>query len=175
MNMDAILKILCKLGLTTKKGLATAFAFMSLLIDPIVPLLITVYCVVMLDLYTGIKVSIKAKKEQAKMLGVPFNFTLGLIKSNGLFKTLTKALDYLLFVIAGHFAQTYIVPEIPFVKIISGGIIGIEFWSIAENMHKLHGIDLISAIKRWFVSKDIADVIAPMEKKEEEVEDNKEK
>lgn len=175
--METLLKLLYKLGLLTKKGFATVFAFITLLIDPITPILVTILGVIMLDLYTGIRVSIKIRKDRAERLGVPFQFKFGMIKSNGLFRTATKSLDYLLFIIAAYFAETHIITEIPFLKIVAGGIVGIEFWSIAENLHKLHGVDLIAASKRWFVSKDLADVVAPMDKKEEKEEDidNKEK
>lgn len=151
-------EIIYKMFFASKKGVTMAFAIAAALIEPVKPVLLTVFFITLLDLYTGIKASSVQKQKE---LGKEYKFKFSDITSGGLFKTLSKCLDYLLFVIAGHFAATHIIQEMPFVKIIAGAIIGIEFWSIGENIHKIHGVNIIDYIKRYFIRKDIVDVIDP--------------
>lgn len=124
-----------ELLLTIKDKLSSivldGFIFISLFLQPIKSLLITVGILVVVDLCTGL---IKAKKKQEE------------ITSRRLRETITKLLAYQVVIILCYMIEKYMLPEIPMSKILSGLIALTELLSVNENLFQITGNPIFNKI-----------------------------
>lgn len=67
--------------------------------------------------------------------------------------TLAKIFFYNLLVLTGFVFETFIVPEIPMIKILAGLVCGTEVTSIMRNVGKILGVNLFEALKLWLRQK----------------------
>jgi phage-related holin len=101
------------------------------ILAPIKATLLVVGFLIIVDLITGI---LKAKKEKKD------------ISSARLRDSISKMLIYHTAVISGYVVQTWMLPEIAIVKIVSGLIGAVELKSIYENLNVLHGSDIFKVL-----------------------------
>lgn len=103
---------------------------------PIQSVLLATGVLILFDLITGLWASHKNK--------IP-------ITSIKLSNTISKSLLYMIAILAFRCAEIFLVPEIPFTRIIAGFIAITEIKSISENASKILGTDL------WKYVKDLID------------------
>jgi len=111
---------------------------LSIFFIPIIPAMIAVGILVIIDFITGL---IAAKKQNVA------------ITSKKMGATITKMLVYQLIIITSQLCETYLVPQIPFIKITLAFLAVTEFTSIAENFQKTTGKDLMSKIRAYLDKK----------------------
>ncbi len=100
-------------------------------LSPVQPVMTAVFCLVIIDFITGIWASIKKN--------VP-------IKSYHMRRTVVKLLAYQAAIVVGFIMETYLLQEMPVVKIIGGLVAMTEGKSFFENLHKITGIDFWALI-----------------------------
>ena len=99
---------------------------------PIIPAMIAVGLLIVIDTITGILAARKNNESiTCKRLG----------------GVLTKMLVYQLLIISAHLCETFLFPEIVFVKITIAFLATVEFKSISENFQKSTGLPLLKFIK----------------------------
>lgn len=106
-------------------------AFIIAFISPIFPAMIATGFLIGADTISGIMKSRKKK--------IP-------ITSRKLSNVLTKMVLYQLLIVSAHLCETYLVEELPFVKLVLGAIALVEFKSILENASEYLGKDVVKAI-----------------------------
>ena len=110
------------------------FSMLVLILLPIRSIMIAISVLVIADLITGVWAS---KKEGQN------------ITSNGLKRTISKTIAYQTAVIVAFIIETYLVPEMPVIKVVAGLIGLTEGKSFFENIHRITGIDFWSvALKK---------------------------
>lgn len=100
--------------------------WISVITLPIRPALIAISVLTMADFFSGIWASIKENKP---------------ITSNGLSRTVKKILSYQLVIVTSFVIETYLLQEMPVVKVVSGFIAITEGKSFFENIRRITGID----------------------------------
>jgi phage-related holin len=128
--------------------------FLSMLVLILMPIhstLIAISVLVVADLITGLWA---AKREKQP------------ITSSGLKKTIAKTLAYQTTIIVAFVMETYLLSDIPVVKVIAGLIAVTEGKSFLENMHRITGIDFWSEILKKI--HDNTAKTLPEEKKEDD-------
>lgn len=115
------------------------------LLVPIKALLILVGFVIFLDLFLGVKKSIKQGKK---------------ITSRGLAETVKKMFQYQMVVITVFFLDTYLLGEliglfvgVPLflTKLVATGLIFVELVSVNENLEILYGINIVDRISKMLM------------------------
>lgn len=125
--MDSITPWLKALGLA---GIAV--------LSPIHAMLIATGFLIAIDTITGVW--------RAKVRGEK-------ITSNGFRRLITKIVAYNLAIVTGFVIQTYMIPAIAVVGLISAAIAVTEGKSILENLSEITGVDLLSAVKEKLMGK----------------------
>lgn len=100
---------------------------------PIKAVMIATGALIFIDLITGIWRALKAKEK---------------ITSNGLRRTITKLAAYQLTIVTGFILQTYLLPEVPMVKLITALIGVTEGKSVLENISTITGVDFSEIIMK---------------------------
>ena len=108
------------------------------LLAPINPMMWTLIFLIVSDFITGVYAARKAKIA---------------IQSSKIARTVSKFFFYNLAILCGYFTETFIIPEIPFFRVISGFIATTELKSIFENFNKIYGINIWVKIKTLFDKK----------------------
>lgn len=106
-------------------------SMMFLVLLPIRPLMIAVSVLVLADLITGIWAS---KKEGKK------------ITSSGIKKTVAKTLAYQSCIVIAFVIETWLISDMPIVKVVGGLIALTEGKSFFENINRITGVDFWSEI-----------------------------
>jgi phage-related holin len=104
------------------------------ILTPIYPVMITILILIIIDFISGVYAALR-KHER--------------ISSKKIGNTVAKIILLNLGVLSSYLVETYIVPEIPFVKVTAGFVALIELTSILENINKATGVNIITAFKRW--------------------------
>jgi len=76
----------------------------------------------------------------------------------------TASFIYNLVILASYLLETFIVNEIPFLKIIAGFIAITEIKSILENFNKIYGIDLFRALVNLLKTGGLAETLTSLSK-----------
>lgn len=105
---------------------------------PILPAMIAIGLLIIIDTITGIITSRRNRET---------------ITSKRLGGTITKLFLYELLIIASSLCETYLFPELMFVKITLAFISIVEFRSINENIQKTTGLPFLAYIKAYLDSK----------------------
>lgn len=107
---------------------------------PIVPMLITVFALIIFDLISGILASLKRGES---------------FKSSALRRTVTKFFVYDMAIIAGFITEKYLLNDsLPLVKIVAGIISVTELSSLYENLNIIYGSNIFNKILAIFGSKN---------------------
>jgi hypothetical protein len=113
------------------------------ILSPVRPVMIAVMFLIVLDFVTGVWASIKKK--------VP-------ITSFGMRRTIVKAFAYQGAIVFGFVMETFLLPDIPSVKIIGGLIAITECKSFFENINVISGVDFGSLILNKLQGKPIEEI-----------------
>lgn len=116
---------------TSLDWLYKILVIMLAVISPIQPILIAVIFLVLVDFVTGIWASIKRQ--------IP-------ITSFHMRRTIVKLLAYLSTILVAFIIETYLLSEVPLVKVVSSLIGLTEGKSFLENINVITGIDFWQAI-----------------------------
>lgn len=114
------------------------YAFVSALLLPIFPMMMTILFLLVADLITGVWAS-KRRREP--------------ITSHRLSMSITKALLYNIVIISSFLVEKYVMGVIPWTRIVSGFIAVVELHSIMENVNSLTGVNVWRAIKGFFMKR----------------------
>ena len=105
--------------------------------------LVAAFCLVMLDLFTGVWASIKQGKP---------------ITSAGLGRTVAKIVVYQSALLTAFLAQTFLIGDtLPALAIVSSFIGVTELKSVLENLSTILGTDILKALIAKLVSKNATD------------------
>jgi hypothetical protein len=116
----------------------------ALLLAPVKSTMIAIGVLIVADLVTGLIAAI-TKRER--------------IVSAKLRKTVSKMVTYELAIIAGFVLETYLVPDVPFIKI-AAGVIGMsEAKSLFENIAQITGVDVLPMLLKKMQGGDYADLL----------------
>jgi len=99
---------------------------------PIAPVIFTVVGLVIADFVTGVYASVKVNER---------------ITSRRMSETVSKLILMSIGIISAYFAETYIIPEVPLVKVLAGFVALVELQSIFENAFKATGKDVFKNLK----------------------------
>ncbi|GAA0731116.1 phage holin family protein [Aquimarina litoralis] len=119
------------------------------ILSPVNGVMMTMVFLILVDFITGSYASYKNK--------VP-------ISSERISNTISKFFIYNLVILASFLLETFIVDEVPFLKIIAGFIAITEIKSILENFNKIYGIDLFKALVSMLRSGGISETINTISK-----------
>ena len=111
---------------------AKLIAAIIFVMSPITPVLLAVTALICIDFGTGLWAAYKNN--------VP-------ITSRKMGETVAKLILMNIGVIAAFITETYIIPEIPLVKILAGFVALVELQSIFENAFKATGNDIFRSVK----------------------------
>lgn len=108
------------------------------ILSPIIPMLITVFILIVLDLITGIWAALKRSEK---------------ITSGGIRRTITKIFVYDIAILSGLLIQKYLIYDsLPIIKLIGGIIASVEGLSIYENLNVIYGSNIFKKIINIFGS-----------------------
>lgn len=115
------------------------------LLAPIHAIMGTIIVLIIIDFITGLYASCKK--------GIR-------IRSERIVHSVSKFFIYNLVILGAFLLEHFIVPEIPFLKVISGFIAITEIKSILENYNTIYGVDIFKALakyvhKEWFSKNQI--------------------
>ncbi|WP_299434384.1 phage holin family protein [uncultured Aquimarina sp.] len=130
------------------KIISMAFWLLTIL-SPINGVMMTMVFLILVDFITGSYASYKRK--------IP-------ISSERIGNTISKFFIYNLVILASFLLETFIVDEVPFLKIIAGFVAITEIKSILENFNKIYGIDLFKALVSLLKSGGLSDTISSISK-----------
>lgn len=130
------------------KIISMAFWLLTIL-SPINGVMMTMVFLILVDFITGSYASYKRK--------IP-------ISSERISNTISKFFIYNLVILASFLLETFIVDEVPFLKIIAGFVAITEIKSILENFNKIYGIDLFKALVSLLKSGGLSDTISNLSK-----------
>ncbi|AXT52654.1 hypothetical protein D1818_18105 [Aquimarina sp. BL5] len=119
------------------------------ILSPVNGVMMTMVFLILVDFITGSYASYKNK--------IP-------ISSQGIGNTISKFFIYNLVILASFLLETFIVDEVPFLKIIAGFVAITEIKSILENFNKIYGIDLFKALMTLMKSGGISETINSISK-----------
>jgi hypothetical protein len=128
--------------------------WLSALLAPVMGIMGATVFFILVDFTTGVYAAYRCKEPiVARKMG----------------NTLSKLLFYNLVVLTGFAFETFIVPKVPMMQIISGFIAITELRSIFENFNKIYGIDLMAFLKATIIKrKDISDAIEESKEKKDD-------
>jgi phage-related holin len=106
-------------------------AFIISFFSPIFAAMMAAGGLIIADTITGV---MKAKKKKTP------------ITSRRLASVLSKMLLYQILIVSAHICETYLVAELPFVKLVLGAVALVEFKSILENTSEYLGKDVVKSI-----------------------------
>ena len=130
----------------TEKNLTLAgeiVAFLLLFFTDLYSAMLAVGFLIMVDTFTGML--------HAYQAGIPkFGFWFGWknIESRKMGRIIIKLILYPLALVVAKVAETYLLSEIPWIKVTSGILAMIEVRSIFENMGNILGYDLWNRMKK---------------------------
>ncbi len=113
-------------GLDVSGLLMKFFALLLVITLPIRPALIAATVLTLADFISGLWASLKEKKK---------------ITSSGMRRTVIKILAYYSAIIVAFVLETYLMQELPVVKVVTGLIGLTEAKSFFENLNRITGID----------------------------------
>jgi hypothetical protein len=113
------------------------------ILSPVRPVMIAAMILILLDFVTGIWASIKKK--------VP-------ITSFGMRRTIVKAFAYQGAIVFGFVMETYLLSDIPSVKVIGGLIAITECKSFFENVNVISGVDFGALFLNKLQGKPLEDI-----------------
>jgi hypothetical protein len=102
-----------------------------IVLAPVKPIMLAVGVLICVDLITGLWASLKRKRK---------------ITSRGLRRTIGKMLAYQLAIITAFVMETWLLPDVPMVKVVSGLIGVTETKSVFENLSFITGVDFIQLV-----------------------------
>ncbi|MDH7447691.1 phage holin family protein [Aquimarina sp. 2201CG14-23] len=119
------------------------------ILSPVHGVMITMVFLILVDFITGSYASYKNK--------IP-------ISSQRIGNTISKFFIYNLVILASFLLETFIVDEVPFLKIIAGFIAITEIKSILENFNKIYGVDLFKALVSLLKIGGLSETISSLSK-----------
>lgn len=120
--------------------------FLIALFAPIYPAVATIGVLLVFDLIAGVWAARRTGEK---------------ITSRKLSMTASKLLLYNMLIISAFLLEKYVLEWVPFVKIATGFLAIVEFKSLSENIGKITGVNVWTAVKAWFRRRkqDVNDVV----------------
>lgn len=103
-------------------------------LTPIIPVMLVVLTLICFDFLTGVYASFRERQA---------------ISSRKIGNTVAKITLLNVGILSAFLIESYIVPEIPFVKVTAGFVAMVELTSILENIHRATGVNILKALKEW--------------------------
>lgn len=109
-----------------------ALAMLVLVLSPIHHLMVAVSALVVLDFVTGVWAALKRSEK---------------ISSNKMKRSITKAIMYQIALVMAFIVETYLIKDVPVIKVVAGLIGLTEAQSLTENIKQITGVDHWATLK----------------------------